>query len=109
MMKEEIKQRLQTTQTWTRALFMLLFFFIQGMVKFLVVAVSLFQFGAITITGQTNKQLLWLGRQLAVYEYQIIYFLTFNSELRPFPFSTWPSDLPESQASTKQNDQPSSQ
>lgn len=109
MMKEEIKQRLQTTETWTRALFMLLFFFIQGVVKFLVIAVSLFQFGATAITGQTNSQLLWLGRQLAVYEYQIIYFLTFNSELRPFPFSTWPRDLPGSQANINQNDQPSSQ
>lgn len=105
-MKEEIKQRLRATETWTRALFMLLFFFIQGAVKFLVVAVSLFQFGAVAVTGEVNKQLLWLGRQLAVYEYQIIYFLTFNTELRPFPFSTWPGDLPGPQENINQNDQP---
>jgi len=108
-MKEEIKQRLQATETWKRALFMLLFFFIQGVVKFLVVAVSLFQFGAVAVTGQTNKHLLWLGRQLAVYEYQIICFLTFNSELRPFPFSTWPGDLPGPQEHLNQNDQSSPQ
>lgn len=108
-MKEEVKQRLQASETWARALFMLLFFFIQGAVKFLVIAVSLFQFGAVALTGQMNKQLLWLGRQLAIYEYQIILFLTFNSEQRPFPFLTWPGDLPGSQENINQNDQSSSQ
>ena len=106
-MKDEIKQRLQMSDTWIRALLMLFFFLIQGAVKLLIIAVSLFQFGAVAVTGQTNKQLLWLGRQLAVYEYQIIFFLTFNSELRPFPFSAWPSDITGPQASVKQDDQSS--
>lgn len=98
-MREEVKQRLQKTETWVRALFMLFFIFIQGIVKFVVVLMAIFQFGSMALTGQTNAQLLKLGRQLAVYAYQIITFLSFNSEQRPFPFSAWPSDtdVPEYQ------------
>ncbi|HRQ05775.1 MAG TPA: DUF4389 domain-containing protein [Nitrosomonas halophila] len=91
-MKEEIKERLQRTETWMRAFFMLLFVFLQGIVKFLVLMVAVFQFGCVALTGHTNAQLLRLGRQLAAYAYQIISFLTFNTEQRPFPFSAWPSE-----------------
>lgn len=91
-MKDEVKQRLQNTDTWVRVLFMLLFMFIQGGVKFLIVLLALFQFGSTILTGQANTRLLKLGRQLAMYDYQINLFLTFNSEQRPFPFSSWPSD-----------------
>ena len=91
-MNDEVKQRLQSTETWIRVLFMLLFMFIQGGVKFLIVLLALFQFGSTILIGKTNTRLLKLGRQLAMYDYQISLFLTFNSEQRPFPFSSWPSD-----------------
>lgn len=90
-MNDEVKRRLQNTETWTRVLFMLLFVFIQSGVKFLILLLAAFQFGSTILTGQTNTQLLKLGRQLAEYDYQINLFLAFNSEQRPFPFSSWPS------------------
>lgn len=89
-MNDEVKQRLQSTETWVRALFMLLFVFIQSGVKFMIMLLAMFQFGSTILTGQANTLLLKLGRQLAVYDYQINLFLTFNTEQRPFPFSSWP-------------------
>lgn len=92
-MNNEIKRRLQNTETWVRIFFMLLFIFIQGGVKFLITLLAVFQTVSTLLAGQTNTQLLKLGRQLAMYDYQISLFLTFNNEQRPFPFSAWPSDM----------------
>lgn len=91
-MKEEIKQRLQKNETWMRALYMLFFIFIYGFAKFMIILVMLFQFFSIVLSGNTNTQLLKFSQNLATYVYQIITFLTFNSEQRPFPFSAWPSE-----------------
>lgn len=90
-MKDEIKQRLQKTETWMRGLYMLLFIFIYGFAKFLIVLVMLFQFFSTVLTGNTNTQLLKFSQNLAKYVYQIIIFLTYNTEQRPFPFSAWPN------------------
>lgn len=99
-MNDEMKQRLKKTDTWIQALFMLLFIFLQGVVKFLVMVIAVFQLGFVIFTGQANAQLLRLGGQLAEYAYQIINFLTLNSERRPFPFSAWPSEM-EDRAKSK--------
>ena len=93
-MKEEIKQRLQKNETWQRGLYMLFFTFIYGVSKFIIIAVILFQFFTIILTGKTNEQLLKFGQNLSTYLYQITIFLTFNSEQRPFPFSDWPDGTP---------------
>ncbi|MCC6916281.1 DUF4389 domain-containing protein [Nitrosomonas sp.] len=89
-MNDEVKRRLQSTEIWTRALFMLLFVFVQSGVKFMVMLLAVFQFISTILTGQANTLLLKLGSQLATYDYQINLFLTFNTEQRPFPFSSWP-------------------
>ncbi len=92
-MNEEIKQRLLKSETWMRGLYMLLFIFVYGLAEFLIILVMLFQFFSIVLSGSTNAQMLKFGQNLAAYVYQIIIFLTFNSEQRPFPFSAWPSEL----------------
>ena len=62
-----------------------------------VVGVVVFlQFFWVLFTGETNKQLEQLGQSLATYTYQIIRYLTFNTEERPFPFDlVWPTQPPE--------------
>lgn len=92
-MDDEVKQRLQNTETWKQVFLILLFLFVQGWVKFVIVLMAVFQLGSIVLAGQTNVRLLKLGRQLAMYDYQINLFLTFNSEDRPFPFSSWPAEI----------------
>lgn len=41
--------------------------------------------------GQPHTWLLAFGAQLSAYTYQIFLYLTYNSNLRPFPFSRWPN------------------
>ncbi len=93
-MNDEIKQKILDTNTWLRGLFMLLFFLIAGVARFVIAVVVLFQFLSVLFTGNTNAQLLTLGQSLSTYIYQITLFLTFNSEQRPFPFGSWPDGPP---------------
>jgi uncharacterized protein DUF4389 len=94
-MKEEIKQRLKKNETWQRILYMILFIFIYGISKVLIFAIMLFQFITIVLKGKTNEQLLKFSQSLSTFIYQIMIFLTFVSEQRPFPFSAWPNGVPE--------------
>ena len=79
-----------------RALFMILFVIIYYVAEWLVVAVAVFQFVVVLITGKANGNLTAFGEGLARFVYQIARFLTFNSEDKPFPFSQWPGEAPAS-------------
>ena len=90
-MNEEIKQRIQKRENWQRGLFMLFFMFIYGFSNSLIIGILFFQFATLILTGKTNEFLLGFSQSLSIYIHQIINFLTFNSEQRPFPFSVWPN------------------
>jgi len=75
---------------WLRGLYMLIFIVLLGIVKFVTFAVIFFQFLSVLFTAETNKQLLMFGRSLSRYQYQIMMFLTYNSEQHPFPMGKWP-------------------
>lgn len=91
-MSDDLKQNLKNQSTWIRGLYMLLFSFLAGVADFVLFGVVVFQFFHKLLTGKTNDRLLKLGRGLASYLYQIIQFLTFNSEYHPYPLGAWPKD-----------------
>jgi|CXWL01.1.fsa_nt_gi hypothetical protein len=93
-MKEEIKQRLQKKEIWQRGLYILLFIAIGGFSKFLIINIMFFQYVTMVLTGKKNELLLGFSQNLSTYIYQIIVFLSFNSDQRPFPFSAWPNSTP---------------
>ena len=74
-----------------RLLFMLLFFLIYSVAEFCLAAVVLIQIGFVLFTGERNQKLLELGGGLGLFIYEILRFMTFNSEKKPFPFSDWPT------------------
>ncbi|MCX8049338.1 MAG: DUF4389 domain-containing protein [Methylohalobius sp.] len=86
-MENEFSRHLKATSTWQRIFFMLVFAFILSFVRLILWVVILFQVGSKLLTGQDNPHARQLGAQLAVYLYQIVLFLTFNTDQMPFPFS----------------------
>ncbi|WP_286234512.1 DUF4389 domain-containing protein [Thalassotalea sediminis] len=80
--------------TWLRGLFMLLFGFIAGFVRFIITMIAIFQFLFLLVTGRANNHLKSLGQSLNNYIYQINQFLTLNTDKYPFPLSDWPEDKP---------------
>ncbi len=71
---------------------MIVFILIYGVVKVLVAAVVVFQLLSNLIVAKSNQQLLSFSDNLATYVYQILQFLMFSSEEKPFPFGEWPGE-----------------
>ena len=89
-MNPELKQHLTASDTWIRGLYIVIFAVIYSVTDIVLTAVVVFQFLAALFTGQTNARLQTFGSSLATYVYQILAFMTFNTDEKPFPFSPWP-------------------
>ncbi len=89
-MSEEMKSHLKDMDTWKRLLFMLLFVVIYNVAEILIAVVVLFQVIATLFTGSRNRRVLEFGAQLSTYIYEILQYLTYNSDEVPFPFAEWP-------------------
>ncbi len=94
-MSDEIKTNIKQSSTWKRGLFMFLFSIFYGVVEVLLFAVVIFQFFLKLLTGETNDRLKKLGQSIATYIYQIIQYLSFNSDYQPYPFGAWPKGEPK--------------
>lgn len=86
-----IEENIKSRSTWLRGLFMLVFVAIYMLSRIVVGAVVLLQFLWVLFTGEPNDRLRVLGQSLATYTSQLIRYLTWNTERRPFPFDEdWP-------------------
>ncbi|PTN11411.1 DUF4389 domain-containing protein [Nitrosomonas aestuarii] len=100
-MRKELKQSLQRNEILIRGLFMLFFLVIYSISKFLIIGIMFFQLAAILLTEKPNEQILKFSQSLSVYIYQIVQFLSFNNEQRPFPFRKWPDGTTSSSVEVK--------
>jgi len=91
-MKEETRENLTNRNIWLRALNMVLFMIAYGFAQSIIVFVAFFQFVSVLVTGGANLALLKFGKNLSVFIYEILEYQTFNTEIRPFPFSAWPEE-----------------
>ena len=91
-----MKKYLTDRDTWIRGFFMLLFSLLlfalaYSPIRIVISAIVLFQFGTMLLSGKPNQRLLDFGYSLAIYAFQIITYLTYNTDKKPFPFSDWPN------------------
>jgi len=94
-MSNEIKENIKQQSTWMRGLYMLMFALFYSIAEFVLIAVVVAQFLFKLITGQTNPRLLMLGQSIASYIYQVMQYLTFNSDYESYPFNPWPKGKPK--------------
>lgn len=73
-----------------RAVFMLAFWIASRVVLIIVIALALFQLICTVITRSPNEKIIRFGKNLGVYLSQIVDFLTYNTEQKPWPFQDWP-------------------
>lgn len=89
------REHIRSRATWLRLVFMLIFVVIYAVAEIVASAVVITQFLWVLLTGERNEKLREFGQSLAGYAYEIVRYLTFNSERRPFPFDAdWPSGVP---------------
>ncbi len=88
----EIEDNIKSKSTWVRLIFMIIFFVLYAISRPVVLAVIALQFLWMLFTADKNKQLAILGHSLALYTCEIIDYMTYNNEEKPFPFDNdWPS------------------
>lgn len=90
-MAGELSSNLTNGKTWLRGLLIILFAVLYGVAEFIVWVLVVLQFGSQLITGEPMPRLLVFANGLNAYVYQILQFITYRSEVRPFPFSAWPT------------------
>ena len=88
----KIEQNLKSRTTWLRLLFMCLCALLISLASFVGSVVVVLGFLWVLFNGEVNRQLQQTGQSIASYIYEIVRYLTFNSESKPFPFGAdWPS------------------
>jgi hypothetical protein len=91
-LEKNVKQK----STWLRLFFMLVLAVLYGLSRIVIGAVVVIQFFYVLLTGETKDELKAFGHSLAIYSYEVINFLTFNTDDKPFPFEgAWPTSLPK--------------
>ena len=93
-MNEDLKDNIKQQSTWLRGLYMIMFSLFYSVAEFILFAVVIFQFLLVLFTGKNNPRLQKLGQSIATYIYQIIQYLTFNSNYQAYPFGAWPKGEP---------------
>lgn len=93
-----VKEHFMDGKTWLRGLYMLLFVIAYNIAAMILVVLTIFQFLCALLTGGVNRRLLQLGKNLSRFINQVWDFLTFNTEIKPYPFSSWPDQAPGGEA-----------
>jgi len=83
-------EQTKITPVWNRILFVALFWIVFYITQLVVAAVVIAQCIFSVVTNNPNKQLVTFGDSLGKYIHDILRYVTFNSDQRPFPFSEFP-------------------
>jgi len=75
-----------------KGLFVLLFLFAFGVCRFLLYIIVLVQFFFDLISGKPNNRLCQFSSEFKNYIAEVVAFVTYQSDTKPFPFSDWPKN-----------------
>jgi hypothetical protein len=102
----DLEKHVTAKSTWIRLFFMVLFAVLYGISRIVTGAVVVIQFFHVLLTGETNERLKTFGHSLALYSFQVVDYLTFNTETKPFPLDEeWPTGLSDIDSSTRDDAQ----
>ena len=90
-MEQNLKENLGHKGTWIRLVFMILFAVAFNVTEAVIVAIVVFQFLCKLVTGDANERLREFGHNIGLYLGEIVAYLTYHTEEKPFPFAAWPS------------------
>ncbi len=91
--QETIKESVDNnSETFSRIFYTVLLALIGWVALWVFSFVVIIQFGFLLITGQVNTNLKGFNKEVGLYLFDIIKFLSFQSNEKPFPFRDWPYD-----------------
>ena len=90
--RSKLEQHVKSKSTWLRLLFMVIYVVLASIATMVLGAVVILGFLVVLFSGESNASLRAAGQGIATYLYELVRFLTYNSDDKPFPFgSDWPS------------------
>jgi len=87
---KKVEECIKDKNVWIRLLYMVLFTILYSIAEVVIFAVAVYQFLYVLFTGNKDEKILNLGKSLSAYVYQVLQFLTFNTESKPYPMGDWP-------------------
>ena len=75
-----------------KGLYVLLFMFAFGVCRFLLCFIVFMQFLFDLISGAPNNRLCQFSSAFKDYIAEVVAFVTYQSDTKPFPFSDWPKN-----------------
>ena len=81
----------QNESMWVRVFMVAVFWLIFYMTQLVMLAIVVGQCAFLLITGNPNDYLKNAGDSISKYVTELLRFATFNSDKRPFPFSSFPT------------------
>jgi hypothetical protein len=94
LMENQTNARSNFKEDLIRGAFLFLFFVAARCVGVLVAVITLFQFLCALIAGKPNDNVKHFGKNLSLYAAEIIQFLSYNTDRKPWPYSKWPEEGP---------------
>ena len=88
----DIEGNLKSRDTWLRLIFMLIYWAVLSVTGIVATAIIVLGFLVVLFTGERNDQLRAAGEVVADYIRDILRYLTFNDDTKPFPFG---ADFPK--------------
>ena len=95
MNQDDVKRNLLSADQWLRMFLMVCYLVVAWVVGIVLVVVMVAQTLVVLITAELNLNLQRFGAITAGYLYQIVMYLVYATDEKPFPFSPLPSAEPE--------------
>ncbi len=89
LLDENVKKNVRSRNTWLRFFYIVVFALIMGLAEFVLVVVVVIQFFTVLLSGEKNSKLLAFAGDLSLYVYDIWRYVSFVSDVQPFPFGEW--------------------
>ena len=89
-MSDAVRDNILSAAQWLRILFMAMFAVVSWALGIVLTVLIVLQALFSLVTGKDNENLRELGGALSKYFYQILLFLTYKSDNKPFPFAPFP-------------------
>ncbi len=84
---------LKSIPIWKRLVYMLIFTVILSVSRLLTFLIAFIQFFIVLFSGNANSKLQGFGHTLGVYLSEIVDFLSYYTDEKPFPFDKeWPGN-----------------
>jgi len=82
----------KNAEIFSRVFYTILLAIIGWVALWVFAFVVVIQFGFLLITGQVNTNLKGFNKEVGLFLFDIIKYLSFQSNVKPFPFRDWPYD-----------------